>query len=233
VLLGTRIKSLSRPIANRIGNFLQVVGQQLSNQRHQTVSAIWFDVGAHLGEITFPVALKNPSLLVYAFEPNLRIAAKLFGRLPNFIVIPMAVSENEGCMDFYVNRLTAASSLLPFDPEGFENWTGNEELQIEEKLSVPAIRLDSFMKYVAISQIDWLKIDAQGHDFSVVKSAGDNISMIRKITLEVCTTEIPLYSGSATKEEILEYMLKRNFKLTDSVSQSYGQEQNLTFVQRS
>ncbi len=205
----------------------------MSKYSRQNISGIWIDVGAHLGEKTFTVAAENPSLLVYAFEPNLRVAAPLFGLLSNFIMIPMAVSEKEGCLDFYINSFAAASSLLPFDPEGYRNWINNEVLRVEEKVSVPGIRLDTFMNYLSIKRVDWLKIDAQGHDFSVVKSSGDQIKNIRKITLEVSVTPIPLYAGAATKDEIIEYMENFNFTLIESEFQSSGQEQNLTFVQRS
>ena len=78
---------------------------------------IWIDVGAHLGEKTFAFAQQNPALRVYAFEPNLQVALERLGRLPNFVVVPVAVSEQDGCADFYLNAFAAASAASA-SPEG-------------------------------------------------------------------------------------------------------------------
>ncbi|PWT80897.1 MAG: hypothetical protein C5B44_04680 [Acidobacteria bacterium] len=194
------------------------------------IGKVWIDVGAHKGEKTLKYAEENPSLTVYAFEPNFEVAAKLIGRLPNFVMIPAAVSEQDGCSDFYINTFRAASSLLPFDSERLKLWTGGEQLTIERKVSVPAIRLDTFMDLMGISHVDYLKIDAQGADFSVVKSAGARLADIRKITLEVAVTATQLYVGASTKEEIVKFLNKAGFVLIDCEAQSYDQEENLTFI---
>jgi FkbM family methyltransferase len=194
------------------------------------VSKVWIDVGAHHGEKTLKFAQENPSLIVYAFEPNFEVAASLIGLLPNFVMIPSAVAEQDGCSDFYINTFRAASSLFPFNAERLQNWTGGEQLTIERKVSVPAIRLDTFMDLMRISHVDYLKIDAQGADFSVVKSAGTRLRDIRKITLEVAVTASQLYVGASTKEEIVKFMEKSGFVLVDTEAQSYDQEENLTFI---
>lgn len=195
-------------------------------------SRIWIDVGAHLGELTIECARRNPSLLIYAFEPNLKLATQRIGLLPNFVVIPMAVAEKNGCADFYINTYDAASSLLPLHPEGLQRWIRGEELSVERTVSVPTIRLDTFMEWMQIPEVEYLKVDAQGMDFSVIKSAGERLRDIRRITLEVEITPIPLYVGAPGKNEITEYVAKAGFVLESSERQSCGQEENITFVRR-
>jgi hypothetical protein len=85
------------------------------------------------------------------------------------------------------------------------------------------------MNLAGIETVDYLKIDAQGLDFSVVKSAGERLKDIRKIYLEVYVTEFPLYQGCPTKNEITEFMKSRDFELVGVEVQSDGQEENLTF----
>ena len=134
---------------------------------------MWIDVGAHLGETTLHEAQGDSKLLVYAFEPNLEAAAKRIGFLQNFVVIPMAVWEADGYIGFHVNAYDMASSVLPMSPVGLKKWRGGDELQrIDRKVCVPAIRLDTFMKLMKITDLDFLKIDAQGADLAVVKSLG-------------------------------------------------------------
>jgi hypothetical protein len=88
------------------------------------------------------------------------------------------------------------------------------------------------MDIYGIQEVSWLKIDAQGHDLEVVKSAGIRLHWIERITLEVQITEIPLYQGASTKDEVLEYMEEMGFVLVSSETQSLGMEENLTFVNK-
>lgn len=191
---------------------------------------VWIDVGAHLGEKTLGPAQEDPSLRVFAFEPNLEVAARLIGRLPNYVVVPMAVTETEGCVDFYLNAFAAASSLLPFDPEGLRRWVGGEVLRVERRLSVPAIRLDRFMDLMRIPAVEFLKIDAQGADLTVVRSAGERLRDVARVALEVQVTPRPLYAGASDRAAVLAYMTDHAFRLESTETQSRGQEENLCFV---
>lgn len=213
--------------------FQAAANRLLSTEKPRRIEGLWIDVGAHLGEYSIGPAKSNPSLLVYAFEPNLSLALRHSGILPNYIVIPMAVSEQDGCAEFFINRDDAASSLLPLDTEGVRRWHGGDRLMVERKVSVPTIRLDTFMRMADIQHVDFLKIDAQGADLSVVKSAGDRIKDIDKITLEVITTPFQLYVGNPTRAETVEYLDRQGFTLIDTdADQSYGQAENLTFIRR-
>jgi FkbM family methyltransferase len=191
---------------------------------------VWIDVGAHLGEKTFAAAEQDPALCVYAFEPNLRVASRLIGRLPNYVVIPMAVAEVEGCLAFYLNSFVAASSLLPFDAEGLRRWVGGDLLRVEETIHVAATRLDRFMDRMDIAAVEFLKIDAQGADLAVVRSAGERLNDIARVALEVQITDQPLYAGGSGRDQTIEYMASRGFVLESVERQSHGQEENLLFT---
>jgi len=211
------------------------VADKLQNKKmpvaEKKPSAVWFDVGAHLGEYTIGPAKENPSLLVYAFEPNISLAMRLVGFMPNYIVIPMALAEQDGCADFYINQDDSSSSLLPIDPEGIKLWKCGDQMNVERKVSVPTIRLDTFLNLAKIEHVDFLKIDAQGVDLSVVKSAGDRIKDVDKILLEVITTPFQLYVGNPTKDETIDYLVGQGFALVETdTDQSYGQAENLTFI---
>jgi FkbM family methyltransferase len=194
------------------------------------ISGTWIDVGAHYGEMTLRAAHLNPALKVYAFEPNLSAVAKLAGRTPNFVVIPMAVAERDGWAEFHVNAFEQSSSLLPLHPKGVKSWIGGEVLVEESIVSVPTVRLDTFMNLMGIRKVDYLKIDAQGMDLAVVKSAGARLSDIAKIVLEVSLTAIPTYVGAPSKEEVTAFLEGAGFLLVAAEKQTHGQEENLTFV---
>jgi hypothetical protein len=95
------------------------------------------------------------------------------------------------------------------------------------------MRLDTFMNEVGIRHVHFLKIDAQGADLNVLKSVGDRLRDVRKVVLEVSLTSTPLYEGSHSKDECLQFMADAGFSLQDEESQSDGQEANLTFLRAS
>jgi len=193
------------------------------------MQGIWIDVGAHHGETTLGYANHNPGLTIYAFEPNLRAAATLIGRAPNFIVIPMAVAETNGHAEFHINTFDAASSLLPMDEGSRRSWTGGDQLALKETITVPTLRLDTFLDFAKIARVDFLKIDTQGADLAVLRSAGGRLRDIAKITLEVDVSARRLYVGSAPREEVVAFLENAGFALAEEEIQTHGHEQNLTF----
>jgi hypothetical protein len=107
------------------------------------------------------------------------------------------------------------------------------ELLVEQReIVVPTIRLDTFMNYAEIAEVEFLKVDAQGGDFAVVLSAGERLQDIRRIKLEVAVTPRQLYRGAADKTTIICFLEERGFCLSEAQPQSYGQEENLTFLRK-
>jgi len=193
---------------------------------------IWIDVGAHLGERTLKFAQEDISLTVYAFEPNMALVHKLASTVANFIVLPLAVTERNAYTDFNLTVKNACSSVLPIVAERAQSWTGmGGGLDIVRSIQVPSIRLDTFMTWAEIEKVEFLKIDAQGADLSVVKSAGARLRDIEKVRLEVAIAPSP-YEGAAQQEEVFDFMNEAGFVLYRRRNQSFGQEQNLTFVRR-
>lgn len=211
------------------GRALRKAGSEIL--RRNGIEGTWIDVGAHSGEVTLWHAQQNPGLRVYALEPNLRAAVKLMGRAPNYLVIPMAVAEKDGCADFYINAFDAASSLLPFNEGALRSWIGGDALRVDSLASVPTVRLDTLMDLLEIKSVEYLKIDTQGTDLGVIKSAGSRLKDIRRITLEVDIKHESLYVGAARKGDVLRYLGAAGFSHIQSEKQSNDQEENLTFMQ--
>ena len=215
-------------VVRGVGRLLRRAGERLARQG--SLHGTWIDVGAHRGETTLDCALRNPLLKVYALEPNLSAAASLIGRAPNYFVVPMAVMEEDGFADLNLNVFEAASSMRQMNAVALRGWIGGDRLKVASVVRVPAIRLDTFLNRVGIQAVDYLKIDAQGMDLSVVKSAGARICDISKITLEVDVTPVPLYSGAPSKADVVEFLSQAGFTLWSVEEQTFGQEENLTFV---
>jgi FkbM family methyltransferase len=225
---GAETKSMFSSSLRWTGRLIQNLGNRLAEAGG--IKGTWIDVGAHCGETSLRWALQNPGLKVYAVEPNLAAAVKLMSRLPNYLVIPMAVAEMDGFADFYVNAFEGASSMLQFNSSALSSWAGGESLKVKSVINVPTIRLDTFMALTGIRSVDYLKIDTQGMDLAVVRSAGTRLRDIAKITLEVDIKEVRLYSGAPTKDEVVTFLSGAGFSLASVDKQTYGQEENLTFT---
>jgi len=212
------------------GRVLRKLGTSLLEWRG--TRGTWIDIGAHYGELTLGTARRNPGLRVFAIEPNLRAATKLIGNTPNYIVIPVAISEKDGCAEFHVNASDMSSSLLPINEQAKHSWVGMEEVNVASTTTVPTMRLDTLMNLLQIQKVDFLKIDTQGKDLVVLKSAGSRLQDITKIQLEVEVASVPFYVGSPRKEEVLQFLDAAGFALIASEKQTHGQEENLTFMRK-
>ena len=213
---------------NLAGRALRRLGEALL--KRNGIQGVWIDVGAHHVEETMGYARHNPGLQIYAVEPNLRAAARLMGRSANYFVIPVAIAEEDGSAVFNVNQFEMASSLLPLNQEAVRSWVGVENHKVESTVIVPTIRLDTLMNMMGIAEVDFLKIDAQGMDLSVLRSTGTRLRDIQRIVVEVVVAPTPLYHGAPAKQEVVDFLERAGFALVKAQGQTYGQEENLEFV---
>ena len=152
------------------------------------------------------------------------------GRLRNYVVLPIAIAERDGSAELHLTAYEQSSSLLPVDEVGIKSWVSEVEFKVVGSATVPTMRLDTFMNGAGIESVDFLKIDAQGLDLEVVKSAGDRLRDVSKVQLEATTSSYRQYEGAPGKSVIVEYMESKGFRLTEEEVQSHGQEANLTFL---
>ena len=131
--------------------------------------AVVVDVGASWGLFSYHLARKvGASGTLFSFEPhpmNTAVLEKLAKARPNVHFRPVAVSELAGSADMQVpvfgNRhVTAQSSIA----HGFD---GQHGVRVE-KVTVPTVRLDD---EIGDRQIDFIKIDVEGHELSVLRGA--------------------------------------------------------------
>ena len=108
-------------------------------------------------------------------------------------------------------------------PAKIEDWTARKSEYVQ------CFTLRTLICRFGITSIEFLKIDAQGHDLEVVKSLGEYISIVRHIEVEVQLTDFEVYMGASKLSEIMEFALGSGFELIHSEYQTHGQEQNLIF----
>jgi FkbM family methyltransferase len=131
--------------------------EALDAARH---TGVMVDVGAHGGE-SFSRFAKH-HWRIHAFEPDSANRAKLrekFGALPNLTLDPRAVSDEPAAAAtlFTSSVATSISSLAAF----------HESHSAGEKVAVTS--LDLFFAEAGLTAVDFLKIDAEGFDWRVLR----------------------------------------------------------------
>jgi FkbM family methyltransferase len=215
------------------------------------MSRIIIDVGANNGESTWHF-LEDPTVHLFAFEPNpilYRDLCKKAQTNPRYHPIQVAVSEMNGQAAFHLagaivkeNPLAhiegignyGCSSLLPFSKTVHSEWKNRPDFQSFADVNVTTMRLDSFVQQVKIPSIDYLHIDAQGMDLSVLKSLGDSLSIVKEGVLEApISTSKKIYEGSHTCEEAILFLISNGFQITDiDKNDEEGNEVNIYFKRR-
>ncbi len=151
---------------------------------------------------------------VFAFECNpdaIALCKKNIGSNPNVTLVPMGVWDTSGELAFYrvLDGNIGASSFFEFNPEAKNYPDILEEGLVQEKITVPVIRLDDFLKKQGISNIDLLCMDVQGAAFQVLKSLGDNLSKVKYIIVELETH--PIYTGEMLYQDVDQFLTKAGF----------------------
>ncbi|MDQ6950342.1 MAG: FkbM family methyltransferase [Mariprofundales bacterium] len=130
------------------------------------------DVGANVGQYALMAATAvGDNGAVYAFEPSPNILTKLrrnrkLNELTNLQIVPSAVGSKSEFGNFY-------------PAEGYNEGIGSlvyqggsdAGMRSETPIQVEVITLDDFCNNNAINRVDFIKIDAEGYDFEVLKGA--------------------------------------------------------------
>lgn len=104
-----------------------------------------------------------------------------------------------------------------------EDWTAQRSEIVE------CLTLRTLMSRLGITSIEFLKVDAQGHDLKVMESLGADISIVRHFEVEVQVTEFELYKGASQLSEVMDFASRSGFELIHSENQTHNQERILIF----
>lgn len=163
-------------------------------------------------------------------------------------------SKGIGAAVFHVTALDGCSSLRPPTADfklqnqeiastgagmSWPSWVVDRCAHLQEERSVPCVSLATVVgNWLGARPIARMKVDAQGSDLDVIKSAGEFLHRLLFINLEVHSRlAAPLYHGQASCDEVLLTMRNLGFVLADarkigSACNFTMPEGNLDFVRR-
>jgi FkbM family methyltransferase len=140
---------------------------------------ILFDVGANTGQFASEARQELPAAKIYSFEPHPRTFEKLVRSNIDNLMFPhsLALSDTDGEATFYEYGSegdgTQINSLVP--DARFPTRFGYKSREIKVRSST----LDHFCAAQNIEQVDFLKIDVEGGELSVLTGGKDMLSRER------------------------------------------------------
>lgn len=163
---------------------------------------------------------------LHAFEPDpleIRILESKYvaGNFKHLKLNQSALSDFSGEADFYKTNHTSMSSLLKADIENYEKHFGfykefnkwKNSISEQESFKVGVVTLDEYIGDENI--IDYLKLDTQGNELSILKGAESLLTGKRINVIRVEVSTVPVYKDQAVFSEIDTYLRYFGYELVD------------------
>ena len=137
-------------------------------KRYLSDSKVVFDVGANLGNHTLFWAKKLNTDVIYSFEPYIPNFERLLHNVQNNLL------DNVCPINKAIGKKEGYTCVKEFHEDNYGGTTLNEDIQSEGEIEV--ITIDSFVKGKKIESVDFIKIDTEGYEVSVLDGAQKTIS---------------------------------------------------------
>jgi FkbM family methyltransferase len=140
-------------------------------------ATVFIDAGANLGIYSLLASKACGSgALVLAFEPSPIELRKLlvtidWNDLRNVLVCPFALSDRTDTITFY-ESLEGHGALNRVDRPG-------DDRTLYRQTTVQAVTLDSYLAFIGVGRVDFIKIDVEGHELPLLRGARTTIERHR------------------------------------------------------
>jgi FkbM family methyltransferase len=169
-----------------------------------------FDVGANIGDWTTAAFAIQESIIIKAFEPIPQVCQLYTQNVKsqNAQIFPLALSEKKGSQTLYVYGPSydlSGRSSLHHQPTLEHNGE-----QPTDKITVTKTTLDRFCREHKIRSIDYLKIDVEGHELSVIRGAR-GLLKAKKIKAVQFEYGYTFHGSEITLKQVYQYLSNRGF----------------------
>jgi FkbM family methyltransferase len=189
-----------------------------------------FDVGANNGLDGLILAILNPDMFIYAFEPNkeinkisilnkLKLENEFDIKIKNHKIVEKGVSNINGYADFFIGEHSGISSLLNYKEIDISL---KKKINHKKKIKIQLIKLSQFIKDENIKNICYLHIDVEGADLNVIEGLEDKIKNVYSGVIEAAKDkELSLYKYSHSLDNVKEVFKKKNLEIKKIIEQDF------------
>lgn len=174
-------------------------------KKHIQKSSIVFDIGSNLGNYIQFISkkLENFNLEIHSFDPissliedqkKMKLNSKHKLKLNN-----TAVFNSDDKVNFYENNIPSQSTIVV---------NNNQIGKVVKSYPVKTIKLDTYCSENNIAEIGFIKIDVEGSELSVLKSANNLLrnKKIHLIKVEISNTHKNFY-------DVVNYIKNFDYKI--------------------
>ena len=179
---------------------LDVVSANLSD------NSVFFDIGANVGFYSLSIAHEIKGVEIHAFEP-----------LPDTVLdFKDNMSRNELDHKIILNQIAVGNTdeLVYITSDYHSSNYITDSKSTQNKIEVECTKVDSYVRDNSIQRIDFIKIDVEGKEFSVLRGGEESLKRFRPIVL-VEILEVPSNFFDRKTEgfrETINFMLNLGYK---------------------
>ena len=185
---------------------------------------IFFDVGAHIGQSAIRFKKRFQNCAIHCFEPYEKSFLKLnenTKKQSNIHYNNIALGKEEKLEKLYINEKTETSSFFKLN----QNYSEKDKTKNINTKLCKVRKLDNYVLENNIKKIDYLKIDVQGEEYSVLIGSEETLKLnkISFIEIEIILNDYYSYGGNNLLR-VLTYLEKYNFRLLNLTNMDFDND---------
>ena len=172
------------------------------------------DVGASGGLHPRWQKIARSNFKAVLFEPDPREFGRLRQTLGDqYIVINSALSDSPQELKFHLCRMQQTSSIFPPNFELLKHYPEFDRFDVLDTIKIKTDTVDAQLKKAGIEAVDFIKIDAQGYELSILRGADQTLERVTGLEIEV--EFLPIYKDQPLFPEVDRFTTGRGFELID------------------
>ncbi|MGD1120266.1 MAG: FkbM family methyltransferase [Dehalococcoidales bacterium] len=173
------------------------------------------DVGARGGLPPRWLPLKD-SLKIIGFEPDAAECQRLNAAAGDGrVYYPIALAGNKGTVKLNLTRNADCASILKPNAELLNRFQSPEDFEVASQPEIPCDTLDNIATVNDIKYIDFVKVDTQGSELSILQGAEKTLSQRGVFGVEVEVEFSLMYREQPLFADVAIFLRDRGFTLFD------------------
>lgn len=136
----------------------------------KSASPVIFDVGANNGDWSADIKSLYPDAFIYMFEPQPDCQQRIKERnLANTVLLPVAVDSKKGVVKIFTDGQTSGLASVHQRKDSYFKDV------VFSTIDVASLTIDEVIESNGIKQVDFMKMDIEGHEFEALKGAHQSL----------------------------------------------------------
>jgi len=134
-------------------------------------------------------------------------------RIARYECIRAAAGSAPGSIDLYITREPGCSSTLRPNRALLDKFPESERFDVVKTTTVNVLPLDYIVRDHDVDRVDFIKLDTQGSELSILK--GSTAALASAVGVEVEVEFLPLYEGQPLFGDVDSFLRSHGFELFD------------------